>query len=77
MVAYLEQRTQVLTVDKTRRLQAHDEAVSLKDQILAIIKKKESESESPATVSEETSSTGKGYQNNAEGSKIFVAPLLY
>lgn len=79
MTAYLEQRTQVLTIDKVRRQQAHDEAISLKENILAYLKAKEQPS-SDATedgVSTPTSSTDQGYKNNAEGSRIFVSPLLY
>ena len=78
ITAYLEQRTQVLTIDKVRRQQAHDEAISLKEQILATLKAKE-EAEQPKEdgVSTPTSSTDQGYKNNAEGSRIFVSPLLY
>ena len=79
ITAYLEQRTTVLTIDKVRRQQAHDEAISLKENILATLKKREEQPSSDATVAPvpEESSSGKGYQNNAQGSKIFVSPLLY
>lgn len=78
MTAYLEQRTTVLTIDKVRRQQAHDEAISLKENILAYLKSKEEPSSdaTEAPVPEESSS-GKGYQNNAKGSRIFVSPLIY
>ena len=78
ITAYLEQRTTVLTIDKVRRQQAHDEAISLKENILATLKAKEQPSSdaTEAPVPEESSS-GKGYQNNAQGSRIFVSPLLY
>lgn len=78
ITAYLEQRTTVLTIDKVRRQQAHDEAVSLKEQILAIIKaKKQSSTDAAETTVPEESSSGKGYKNNTEGSRIFVSPLLF
>lgn len=78
ITAYLEQRTQVLTIDKVRRQQAHDEAISLKEQILAYIKKKEEAEQSKEDgVLTPSSSTEQGYQNNAQGSKIFVSPLLF
>lgn len=79
MVAYLEQRTTVLTIDKARRQQAHDEAISLKENILATLKKREEQPSSGATEAPvpEESSSGKLYQNNAQGSRIFVSPLLY
>lgn len=41
IVAHLEQRTTVLNIDKARKVQAHDEAVSLKESILRMIKEKE------------------------------------
>lgn len=78
ITAYLEQRTTVLTIDKARRQQAHDEAISIKENILAYLRSKD---QSSSDVTEdpvpEESSSGKGYQNNAEGSRIFVSPLLY
>lgn len=78
ITAYLEQRTQVLTIDKVRRQQAHDEAISLKEQILATLKAKE-EAKQPKEdgVSTHSSSEPQGYKNNAKGSRIFVSPLLY
>lgn len=79
ITAYLEQRTTVLAIDKVRRQQAHDEAISLKENILAYLKSKEQPS-SDATedgVSTPPSSTEQGYKNNAQGSRIFVSPLLY
>lgn len=83
ITAYLEQRTTVLTIDKVRRQQAHDEAISLKENILAYIKKKEEEAKPtdegnqlPSPNNGEGSGIG-SYKNNAQGSKIFVSPLLY
>lgn len=73
MTSYLEQRTTVLTIDKTRRLQAHDESISLKAAILKSIQESQSEASGPdpASTTDEVA-----YQNNREGSKIFVSPLL-
>jgi len=76
---YLEERTIVLTIDKTRRQQAHNEAVAKKDNILATIKVNAQASTSNEMVSNGSpvGSTPDAYQNNQKGSKIFVSPLLY
>ena len=82
MVAYLEERTTVLNIDKTRRMQAHNEGVALKSSILSILS--ESKKDEPdnsgsmsSTPADENSSQEDGFKNNQPGSKIFVSPLLY
>ena len=78
IVALLEQRTTVLTIDKVRRQQAHDESVSLKEQILSILKEREEEKEEEKTEDpNDGNKDDKGYKNNKAGSRIFVSPLLY
>ena len=82
MVAYLIERTSVLTFDKLTRQQAHDDAVSLRDSILkTLADRKAAEQPKPTTPSETPNTTqsdsGKGYENNQPGSKIFVPPMLY
>ncbi len=79
MVAYLEERTQVLAIDKTRRQQAHDEAIALKENIINAIKEKQ-KAEEDATASAPTTdnaSTVEGFKNNQDGTRMFVSPLLY
>lgn len=82
MVAYLEERTTVLNIDKTRRMQAHNEGVALKSSILSVLS--ESKKDEPdnsgsmsSTPADENSSQEDGFKNNQAGSKIFVSPLLY
>ena len=82
MVAYLEERTMVLNIDKTRRMQAHNEGVALKSSILSVLS--ESKKDEPnnsgsmsSTPADETPSQEDGFKNNQAGSKIFVSPLLY
>lgn len=82
MVAYLEERTTVLNIDKTRRMQAHNEGVALKSSILSVLS--ESKKDEPdnsesmsSTPADETPSQDDGFKNNQAGSKIFVSPLLY
>ena len=78
IVALLEQRTTVLTIDKVRRQQAHDESVSLKEQILSILKAREEEKEEEKPEDpNDGNKDEKGYKNNKAGSRIFVSPLLY
>lgn len=82
MVAYLEERTTVLNIDKTRRMQAHNEGVALKSSILSILsesKKDELDNSGSmsSTPADENSSQEDGFKNNQPGSKIFVSPLLY
>lgn len=81
MVSYLEQRTQVLSIDKVRRQQAHDESISLKTNILADLANKKAKEEAAKASDVNASATDPidqtGYKNNQEGSRIFVSPLLY
>lgn len=78
MVAYLEERTQVLPIDKSRRQQAHDEATALKENIINAIKEKQKAAEeTTATTSTDTASSDEGYKNNQDGTRMFVSPLLY
>lgn len=84
MVSYLEERTTVLSIDKTRRIQAHNEGISLKASVLAIIadrKKAEAEAttneDNTPTPSTDKNSQDEGYKNNQPGSRMFVSPLLY
>lgn len=78
MVAYLEERTQVLSIDKSRRQQAHDEAVALKENIINAIKEKQKTTEEATATTDTTSaSSDEGYKNNQDGTRMFVSPLLY
>ncbi len=83
IVAYLEERTTVLSIDKTRRQQAHSEAVSLKASVLAIIDERkkaeqaEEETADTAAVSTTTADANEDYKNNQPGTRIFVSPMLY
>lgn len=79
MVAYLEERTTVLSIDKTRRQTAHDEAVSLKTSIIALIKAREeaTKPDTDTTSASADTDNAKGYENNQPGTKIFVSPMLY
>lgn len=74
MVAYLEERTTVLTIDKSRRQQAHNESISLRTSIQSMLKAKQEAAQAKA---EMTPDDNKGYENNQPGSKIFVPPMLY
>lgn len=82
IVAYLVERTSVLTFDKRARQQAHDDAVSLRDSILkTLADRKEAEQPQPTTPTETPNTTppdsGKGFENNQPGTRIFVSPMLY
>lgn len=79
MVAYLEERTSVLTIDKTRRQRAHDESISLRASIMRLMEKRKAENAPAANNTPSSTSTNEeqGYQNNQPGSKMFVSPLLY
>ena len=82
MVAYLIERTSVLTFDKFTRQQAHDDAVSIRDSILkTLADREEDEHPQPTTPTEATTTTpsdsGKGFENNQPGTRIFVSPMLY
>lgn len=86
MVAHLEERTTILTIDKARRTAAHNEAISLRASVLRLVEMRKavekantenqntnSENQNPST----NTNDDKGYENNQPGSKIFVSPLLY
>ena len=82
MVAHLEERTTILTIDKARRAAAHNEAIALRTSVLRLMEMRKAVDaanntpiENPSTNT--TDSTGKGYENNQPDSKIFVSPLLY
>lgn len=81
MVAHLEERTTILTIDKARRAAAHNEAISLRSSVLRLMEMRKAAPaanktpDKPATNT--TDSTSKGYENNQPNSKIFVSPLLY
>lgn len=82
MVAYLIERTSVLTFDKLTRQQAHDDAVSIRDSILKTLADREAaEHTQPSTPAEAPNDTpvdsGKGFENNQPGTRIFVSPMLY
>lgn len=81
MVAHLEERTTILTIDKARRAAAHNEAIALRSSVLRLMEMRKAAdaanttSDNPSTNT--TDSTSKGYENNQPDSKIFVSPLLY
>ena len=81
MVAHLEERTTILTIDKARRAAAHNEAIALRASVLRLMEKRkavDTANATPETPSTNTTdSTSKGYENNQPDSKIFVSPLLY
>ncbi len=77
MVAYLEERTQVLPIDKARRQQAHDEAIALKENIINALKEKQTADEANSATTGSTASTDEGFKNNQDGTRMFVSPLLY
>lgn len=82
MVAHLEERTTILTIDKARRAAAHNEAIALRTSVLRLMEMRKAvdavnntADSKPSTNT--TDSTSKGYENNQPDSKIFVSPLLY
>lgn len=82
MVAHLEERTTILTIDKARRASAHNEAIALRTSVLRLMEMRKAvdalnntPTDKPSTNT--TDSTDKGYENNQPDSKIFVSPLLY
>lgn len=81
MVAHLEERTTILTIDKARRAAAHNEAIALRTSVLRLMEMRKAADaannppDKPSTNA--TDSTSKGYENNQLDSKIFVSPLLY
>lgn len=81
MVAHLEERTTILTIDKARRAAAHNEAIALRTSVLRLMEMRkavDAANTPPDKPSANTTdSTSKGYENNQPNSKIFVSPLLY
>ncbi len=81
MVAHLEERTTILTIDKARRAAAHNEAIALRTSVLRLMEMRKAADVANATPDKPstntTDSTSKGYENNQPDSKIFVSPLLY
>ena len=81
MVAHLEERTTILTIDKARRAAAHNEAIALRTSVLRLMEMRKAASATNNTPDKSstntTDSTSKGYENNQPDSKIFVSPLLY
>lgn len=82
MVAHLEERTTILTIDKARRAAAHNEAIALRTSVLRLMEMRKAvdavnntPTDKPSTNT--TDSASKGYENNQPDSKIFVSPLLY
>ena len=81
MVAHLEERTTILTIDKARRAAAHNEAIALRTSVLRLMEMRKAVDAANNTPDKPsintTDSTSKGYENNQPDSKIFVSPLLY
>lgn len=88
MTAYLVERTTVIAFDKATRLLAHNESISLRDSVYRLLKaeKQAQEAADGNASSSTTSSTAPsssaadksgGYENNQEGGKIFVTPLMF
>ena len=82
MVAHLEERTTILTIDKARRAAAHNEAIALRTSVLRLMEMRKAVDAANNTPTDKpstntTDSTSKGYENNHPDSKIFVSPLLY
>lgn len=89
MTAYLVERTTVIAFDKATRLLAHNESISLRDSVYRILNaEKQAQESADGNVSSSTSTTtaassssaadeAGGYENNQEGGKIFVTPLMF
>lgn len=89
MTAYLVERTTVIAFDKATRMLAHNESISLRDSVYRILNAEKqaqeaadsnaSSSTSTTTAASSSSAAGEagGYENNQEGGKIFVTPLMY
>ena len=91
MTAYLVERTTVIAFDKATRMLAHNESVSLRDSVYRILNAEKQAQESAdsnastastaSTASSSSSSSAEdksgGYENNQEGGKIFVTPLMF
>lgn len=85
MTAYLVERTTVIAFDKVTRQTAHNESVSLRDSVYRLLKA-EKEAQAAATDSASASASSSsttdsasdgGYENNQEGGKMFVTPLMF
>ena len=98
VVAYLKERTSVISFDKLTRSTAHNDAITVRESIHRLLKKEKAEkqakldaakaesaaegssSSSTSNASSASSSDNKGgsegYDNNQEGSRIFVTPIL-
>ena len=92
MTAYLVERTTVIAFDKATRMLAHNESVSLRDSVYRLLnaeKQAQESADSNTSSSTSTASTASsapsssaedksgGYENNQEGGKIFVTPLMF
>ena len=89
MTAYLVERTTVIAFDKATRLLAHNESVSLRDSVYRLLNaEKQAQEAADGNASSSTSTTSTapsssaaeksgGYENNQEGGKIFVTPLMF
>lgn len=88
MTAYLVERTTVIAFDKATRLLAHNESVSLRDSVYRLLKaEKQAQEAADGNASSSTTTTtapsssaadeSSGYENNQEGGKIFVTPLMF
>ena len=93
MTAYLVERTTVIAFDKATRMLAHNESISLRDSVYRILNAEKQDQESAdsnassssssttSTTTEASSSSAEdkagGYENNQEGGKIFVTPLMF
>lgn len=98
VVAYLKERTSVISFDKLTRSTAHNDSITVRESIHRLLKKEEAEKQAKldaakadsATEGSSSSSTSnassasspndkdssEGYQNNQNGSRIFVTPIL-
>lgn len=79
MVAHLEERTTILTIDKARRVAAHNESIALRSSVLRFMEMRKAADAANTTPDNPSTNTNddKGYENNQPGSKFFVSPLLY
>lgn len=89
MTAYLVERTTVIAFDKATRLLAHNESISLRDSVYRLLNaEKQAQEAADSNASSSTSTTTSapsssaadksgGYENNQEGGKIFVTPLMF
>lgn len=89
MTAYLVERTTVIAFDKATRLLAHNESISLRDSVYRLLNaEKQAQEAADGNASSSTSTTttapsssaaekSGGYENNQEGGKIFVTPLMF